>query len=151
MNIFESLILYTSFGVSISAIIGLILFFKRLSKLEKSAYGGTSTRTIIAQVSEIFSENEIKEDKVEKLAKKLFLITKKKFNLTSTTYSEIVDELRESHSIKDNDLRKLLIDFFNDLISIQYQEKTFSSEQRSKFKNRILLIGTKLELPQKKP
>ena len=150
MNIFESLILYTSFGVSISAIIGLILFFKRLSKLEKTAYGGVST-TIVAQVSEIFSENEIKEDKVEKLAKKLFLITKKKFNLTSTTYSEIVDELRESHSIKDNDLRKLLIDFFNDLISIQYQEKTFSSEQRSKFKNRILLIGTKLELPQKKP
>ncbi len=84
------------------------------------------------------------EDSLHQLAHELVAHVKRKFKLKAKTYSALSDELRQRYDI-DEDIRNLLLDFFHEMIVINYKNDNLDREEKERVKEKIRLLLEVLE------
>lgn len=80
---------------------------------------------------------------LDKLAKQVFQKTKMKFNIEAESYSEIASELNRVNMNKD--FRKVLSDFFEQMIKISYRGQNLTPEETSDLQKQIRVIIRSLQ------
>ncbi|MCF7861923.1 hypothetical protein K9M79_06780 [Candidatus Woesearchaeota archaeon] len=144
MGIFETIGTVVFLVMVIANSVVIYILFKRIKRIEEKIFRKFLEVSFTAEISEIFSNDELQEEKISYLARKIFTFVKDKFQLKATTYTELIEELKATDAIGDS-ISSLLIDFFNDLITIQYQEKSLDGEEKKLFKDKTIIIAKKLE------
>ena len=84
------------------------------------------------------------EDSLHTLAHDLVAHVKKKFKLKAKTYSTLIEELRQRYDI-DEDIKNLLLDFFHEMIIINYKNDNLDREEKERVKEKIKLLLNVLE------
>jgi|GEM_PF-3287067 len=85
-----------------------------------------------------FSTASLSRESLVSLAKKLSKIVKTRYRIkNATTYSDLVREI--SKKSMDEKMKNALIEFFNDMIEIEYSKKSAKSDKELK-KSAIFLI-----------
>ncbi len=112
------------------------LAFKRETQLLLQEYMLERKLTSMIQQGE--------EDSLHQLAHELVAHVKRKFKLKAKTYSALTEELRQRYDI-DEDVRNLLLDFFHEMIIINYKNDKLDREEKERVKEKIKLLLHLLE------
>lgn len=102
---------------------------------------------IISKIQEIGLENELtnvfapnsSQTDILKVTNDLFRRIKKTYEINANSYSELVTHLRQSSNI-DEDLKGMLIDYFETVTLISYRDQNVSDAERAEIKSKLKLI-----------
>ncbi|MBN1175384.1 hypothetical protein JXA48_01950 [Candidatus Woesearchaeota archaeon] len=119
-------------------------FWKRMNQLEESF------DKLSHEISDVVIDNKLNNafadgslHNLDKLAKQIFEKTKMKFNIEADSFAEIANEL--NHVNMDKNFRKILMDFFEDMIKISYRGQDLNKEEISELQKRIRTIILSLQ------
>ncbi len=86
-----------------------------------------------------FEEKDVAKS-IESLALVVFKRVKERFKFKAESYAEIVTEIDKSRDVPDQ-IRELLIDFFNEMIKITYKDDNeLSADQKVDLRKKIKVI-----------
>lgn len=119
-------------------------FWKRLNQLEDSF------DKLSHEISDVVIDNKLNSafadgslHNLDKLAKQIFVKTKMKFNIEADSYAEIANELQ--HVNMDKNFRKVLIDFFDQMIKISYRGQNLTKSEVNELQKTIRTIIISLQ------
>ena len=86
------------------------------------------------------SEQDQDKKEFNIIVRELFERVKIKFNLTKvSSYSEMVEEIKVSPKI-DSTLKKVLIDFFERVMVLEYKDNSLKADEKSELKKELKII-----------
>jgi len=86
-----------------------------------------------------FEEKDLAKN-IETLALVVFRKVKERFHLKAESYAEVVQEIDKSRDVPE-DIRELLIDFFNEMIRITYRDEAeLSHDEKVDLRKKIKVI-----------
>ena len=86
------------------------------------------------------ADNSELRDSLSTLAKRLFQLIKSRYNLDVTTYSELVDQLTKL----DVPLKSELIDFFSNMVVLEYSNVPLPPAKKRKLKEEVINLIKRL-------
>jgi len=119
-------------------------FWKRMNQLELSfdkLNHEISDIVIDSKLNSAFADGSLRN--LDKLAKQIFEKTKMKFNIEAESYSEIASEL--NHVNLDKGFRKILVDFFEQMIKISYRGQNLTQDETADLQKQIKTIIRSLQ------
>ncbi len=128
------------------ALLALVIYLKRqVDKSEEELLEMHNKINLLSLESKIapqfnMDRSELKGS-LSNLAKRLFQLIKLKYGLKGiTTYSELVDHL----SKMDVPLKAELIDFFSNMVILEYSKTPLPPSKRKKLKDEVIVLIRKL-------
>ncbi|MBN1645973.1 hypothetical protein JW868_02950 [Candidatus Woesearchaeota archaeon] len=129
--------------ITLSVFVGLSyviswLMYRKIVRTRHELRAMLAEVNLNSKIADTFSHN-IDQHNISSLANNLVKKLKSKYGMRSTSYSDLVMEIRHSREISD-DLREALIDFFEHLVLISYKEETISDQERVDLKRKLKMI-----------
>ena len=130
-------------GITLVNSIAIIIINRRIKNVTKYFIDKIHELTVNNQLTDIISNDTNEHEDINKLATDLLKKIKRIYRLKSETYSDVINELRNSRSI-EKDLQTALIDFFNEIIIISYKDEEMNSNHKEILKSKLRFIFKKL-------
>ncbi len=127
-------------------LLGILVYqsYKRIHVLEEKVKKFSTEHDMDHQLMDIFS-GHIDTARIQFLAGRVFHFAKKKYELHSNSYSEILEELHKNDTIEKN-IREYLINFFDEVITLLYKNtKNITEEDKNNLREKVRLLASIME------